>query len=185
MTRTAPWALGFFRRLSSHSFRCRGVTASPDFTRFSNISGPPSGTNSDHVGNGPQSSAVSRFVQMKSTLFGTKPPKPPRSVVPRPALRVRCFWGETVPFRCTPLYLVLIFGWVKRPQNGLISRGERGITENGPALPHSPVTRLRDVLLVLGGCPVQAHTRAHNASPAHRLRHTAADSGCGTPGGFG
>lgn len=34
----------------------------PDFTRFSNISGPPSGTNSDHVGNGPQSSAVSRFV---------------------------------------------------------------------------------------------------------------------------
>ena len=50
------------RRLSSHSFRCRGVTASPDFTRFSNISGPPSGTNSDHVGNGPQSSAVSRFV---------------------------------------------------------------------------------------------------------------------------
>lgn len=42
------------------------------------------------------------------------------------------------------------FGWLKRPQNGLISRGESGAAENGSPLPHSSFTRLWNVLQVLG-----------------------------------
>ena len=174
------------RRLSSHSFRCRGVTASPDFTRFSNISGPPSGTMEYPPENSRTVPAISGFLKLKVHLVWYQTVKT-AAVGGTPArIAGPVFLGRNGTSKVHAPLSSTFFGWLKRPQNGLISRGESGAAENGSPLPHSFVTRLWDLLQVLGwGYPSQAHTGAHSVSPVPRLRHTAADSGCGIPGGFG
>lgn len=155
------------RRLSSHSFRCRGVTASPDFTRFSNMSGPPSGTSSDHPGNGPQSVAVSRAGQGRSTLFGTKPPKPPLRVVPPARVAGPVCSGRKGTFQVHAPLSCPNFGRGKRPQKGWIPRGRGGARKAVPSPPqplHTPSCPVSGA--GMGEARLGAHRASQRVSPS-------------------